>query len=66
MMADSARHKKAKKAMLMAADEASVNILSAPFLILFVNGTAEDAADTKRYAIICNPKFMPFKLNSNC
>jgi len=42
--------------MLIAAAEASVNILSAPVLILFVNGTAEDADDIKRYAAICNQK----------
>jgi len=40
----------------MAAAEASVNILSAPSLILFVIGTAEDADDIKRYATICNEK----------
>jgi len=52
MRADAAKHKKAKIDMLMAADEASVNILSAPSLILFVIGIAEDADDIKRYAII--------------
>ena len=56
MSADTARHKKAKMDMLMAAPEESVNILSAPSLILFVNGIAEDADDNKRYAMICNQK----------
>jgi len=54
MRADAAKHTKAKIDMLMAAAEASVNILSAPSLILFVIGIAEDADDIKRYAIICN------------
>lgn len=40
----------------MAAAEASVNILSEPSLILFVNGIAEEADDIKRYATICNKK----------
>jgi len=56
MRADTARHKKAKIDMLMAAAEESVNILSAPSLILFVIGIAEDADDIKRYAMICNQK----------
>lgn len=51
--AASASAKNAKKAMLMAEDEESVNIVSDPSLILFVNGTAADAADINRYAIIC-------------
>ena len=55
-MADSARLKKAKMDMLMAADEVSVNILSAPSLILFVIGIAEDTDDIKRYATICRQK----------
>lgn len=52
MRADTARQKKAKIDMLMAADEESVNMLSCPSLILFVIGIAEDADDIKRYAII--------------
>lgn len=52
MRADTARHTKAKIDMLMAAAEESVNILSAPSLILFVIGIAEDADDIKRYAMI--------------
>lgn len=56
MRADTARHTKAKIDMLMAAAEESVNILSAPSLILFVIGIAEDADDIKRYAMICNQK----------
>lgn len=53
MRADSAREMNAKNSMLMAADEESVNMLSAPSLILFVIGTAEDAADINKYAHIC-------------
>lgn len=56
MRADAPKHKKAKTDMLIAAAEASVNILSAPSLILFVIGIADDADDIKRYAIICNQK----------
>jgi hypothetical protein len=52
-MADNASAKNARKLMLMAAAELSVNMLSAPSLIRFVKGTAADAADIKRYAIIC-------------
>ncbi|PON94362.1 hypothetical protein TorRG33x02_098360 [Trema orientale] len=46
--ADKASVKKAKNAMLMAEAEESVNMLSCDSLILFVNGTAEEAADIKR------------------
>ena len=53
MRAENARQKKAKKDIVMAAAEDSVNILSTATLILFVNGTAEDDADINRYAIIC-------------
>lgn len=56
MRADNARHKKAKMDMLIAEAEESVNILSAPSLILFVIGIAEEADDIKRYAMICNTK----------
>jgi hypothetical protein len=56
MRADAAKQKNARTDMLIAADEASVNILSPPSLILFVSGIAEDADDIKRYAIICNNK----------
>jgi hypothetical protein len=56
MRADAAKQKNARTDILMAADEASVNILSPPSLILFVSGIAEDADDIKRYAIICNQK----------
>lgn len=52
IMADSARHIKARKDMLMAEDDESVNILSPPSLMVSVIGIAEDAADIKRYAII--------------
>lgn len=54
--ADSARHKKAKKDMLMAATEKSVNILSAALLNVFVNGIAEDTDDIKRYVTTWNQK----------
>jgi hypothetical protein len=57
-MADNASAKNARNVMLMAAAEASVNMLSDPSLMRFVKGTAEDAADIKRYAIICNQKFV--------
>lgn len=43
----------AKNDMLMAAAEESVNMLSAPSLILFVIGIAADVDDIKRYAITC-------------
>lgn len=56
MSAESARHKKANKDRLIAAAEVSVKILSAPSLILFVIGIAEDDDDIKRYATICNQK----------
>lgn len=66
MRADAAKHKKAKIDMLMAVEEASVNILSAPSLILFVIGIAEDADDIKKYAIICNQKnIQPFDHSLN-
>lgn len=48
-----ANETKAKMAMLIAAAEASVNTLSAPSLILFVKGIAEEAADINKYAIVC-------------
>ncbi|KAF1883924.1 hypothetical protein Lal_00038418 [Lupinus albus] len=64
MRADSARHKKAKRDKLIAADEVSVNMLSAPSLILFVKGIAEDADDIKRYAISCNQKHCQSTSNS--
>ncbi|GKV06131.1 hypothetical protein SLEP1_g18058 [Rubroshorea leprosula] len=38
--------------MLMAAAEESVSMLSCPSLILFVKGTAADAAEINRYDII--------------
>lgn len=50
-----ANEKKAKNSMLIADTEASVNMLSAPSLILFVKGTADEAADINKYATICNP-----------
>lgn len=57
-MDDNPRMKNAKNSMLMQAAEASVKMLSAPSLILFVIGTADDAADTNRYAVI-------YKIHSN-
>lgn len=38
----------ARNPILMAAAEESVNMLSAPSLILFVKGTAEEDEDTNR------------------
>lgn len=49
--ADSARQIKARKDMVIAAAEESVNISSPTFLIKSVMGIAEDAEDIKRYAI---------------
>lgn len=54
MRADKARVTKARKAMLMADAEESVNMLSCDSLILFVNGIADEADDINRYAIICS------------
>lgn len=54
MRADKARVTKARKAMLMADAEESVNMSSCPSLMLFVNGIADDADDINRYAIICS------------
>lgn len=51
-MADNPRMKNARNSMLIHAAEESVNMLSAPSLILFVIGTAAEAADINRYAII--------------
>ncbi len=56
-MADNPSERNARKAMLMAAAKASVNMLSAPSRMRLVIGTAEDAADINRYATICNKKF---------
>lgn len=39
--------------MAIADAEESVNMLSLFCLILFVRGTAEDAADNNRYEMIC-------------
>lgn len=51
-----AKETKAKMAMLIAAAEASVNTLSAPSLILFVKGIAEEAADINKYATVCKDR----------
>ena len=48
MIADDATARNAKNCMLMEAAKESVNKLSAPSLILFVMGTAEDADDISR------------------
>lgn len=48
MRADIASAENAKNSMLMAAAAESVNILSAPSLILFVTGTAADPADINK------------------
>uniref|UniRef100_A0A803QFC7 WRKY domain-containing protein n=1 Tax=Cannabis sativa TaxID=3483 RepID=A0A803QFC7_CANSA len=49
--ADKAKVKKARKAMLMEEAEVSVNMLSCDSLILFVNGTADEAADNNRSSL---------------
>ena len=56
MRAENANTRNAKNSMLIAAAEASVNMLSPPSLMLFVNGTADDAADINKYATTCNPR----------
>lgn len=56
-MANNASETNAKKPMLMAAAEESVNMLSTPSRMLLVKGIAADAADINRYAIICEKKF---------
>lgn len=48
MRADNASAMKAKNSMLMAAAQESVNILSAPTLILSVIGIPAEAADINR------------------
>lgn len=48
MSAENANARNAKNCMLMEAAKESVNKLSAPSLILFVMGTAEDADDINR------------------
>lgn len=53
MRADKPNEKNAKNAILIADAEESVNILSAPSRILFVKGTADEAADSNKYATIC-------------
>lgn len=53
MRADKAREKKAKNSILIAEADESVNMLSAPRRMLFVNGTAAEAADSNKYATIC-------------
>lgn len=57
MRADKASAKNAKNSMLMAEAEESVNMLSEFSLILFVTGTADDAADINKYAQICISQF---------
>lgn len=48
--------------MLIAVAEESVNMLSEPSRILFVKGTADEAADINKYATICN--FIKFYYSS--
>lgn len=55
-MAETATEKKAKNAILIAAAEESVNMVSMFSLSLVVKGTADDAADMSRYATICHSK----------
>ena len=64
-MADNANTENVKKAMLMADAEKSINCLSVNFwyasvLKQMVKGSAEDAADINRYAIICSENFINF------
>lgn len=49
--ADSAIDTNAKKAKIIEAHEASVNMLSAPPLMLLVTGIAADSAEINRYAV---------------
>lgn len=53
MAADKAKDKKAKKDIVTEAANESVKEESEPSLILFVIGTAVDAADISRYATLC-------------
>ena len=69
-MADNANTENAKKAMLLADAEKSINCLSVNFwhasdLKQMVKGSAEDAADINRYAIICCENFIKFYVLSN-
>lgn len=52
-MAEMAMARNAMNAMLIEAELASVNLLSAPSRIRFVIGMAADSADINRYAISC-------------
>lgn len=54
MRADTAKAMNAKNSILIAATEESVKMLSLFSLILFVSGTADDAADNNMYATTCN------------
>lgn len=54
MIADTAIARNAINSMPIAAAEESVNMLSLFSLILFVSGTADEAADSNKYAINCN------------
>ena len=54
MREETTKQRKAKKAMLIAAAEASVKTLSEPCLILLVKGIAAEAADINKYAPICS------------
>lgn len=59
MIAETARARNAMNSMLIAEAEESVNMLSLFSLILFVSGTADDAADSNKYAINCNSITIP-------
>lgn len=54
MIADTAIARNATNSMPIADAEESVNMLSLFSLILFVSGTADEAADSNKYAINCN------------
>lgn len=60
IIADNASKMKAKNSMLIADAEESVNTLSCSSLILLVKGTADEAADIKKYATICNSRTFNF------
>lgn len=53
MRADKPSEKNAKNSILIAAAEESVNMLSPPRRMLFVKGTPAEAADSNKYATIC-------------
>lgn len=59
MIADTPRARNATNSMPIDDAEESVNMLSLFSLILFVNGTADEAADSNKYAINCKSITVP-------